>query len=187
MRWFSFRKHPQINRSFKNFHSRLDHLVIFEDRHVIVANKPSGILSQQAQKGENTMIELLKSYIKLREKRDGDVFVAAINRLDRFTSGINLFARTSKGAKRLCEEFRCRYVKKKYICIVEGVTPSNQTLSHYLSNTRNQHQSLLRTNCSDKPETEYSEAKLIFTTIGNFSMKNKKLSLLEVILETGLL
>ena len=78
--------------------------VLYEDNHVIVAYKPAGILSQADNTGDKDMLTLVKEYIKRKYNKEGNVFLGLVHRLDRMTSGVMVFARTSKAAMRLSEE-----------------------------------------------------------------------------------
>lgn len=96
--------------------------VIFEDRHLIVINKPYDKLCQEDQaSGSSNVLDYLKSYIKTRDNKPGNVYLSMVHRLDKPTSGLVLFAKTSKAKSRLDAQFRDRVITKKYIAIVEGI------------------------------------------------------------------
>ena len=80
--------------------------VLYEDNHVIVAYKPAGILSQADNTGDKDMLTLVKEYIKRKYNKEGNVFLGLVHRLDRMTSGVMVFARTSKAAMRLSEDIK---------------------------------------------------------------------------------
>lgn len=94
--------------------------VLYEDNHLIAVVKPSGVLSQGDKTGDPSMLEAVKEYLKEKYKKPGNVFVGLLHRLDRPVSGIMLFAKTSKGASRLSEQFRNREVLKIYHTLVCG-------------------------------------------------------------------
>src|SRR3989338_10432173 len=94
--------------------------VLYEDNHIIAVVKPAGILSQEDKTGDVNMIDEVKRYLKEKYKKPGNVFLGLLHRLDRPVSGIMLFAKTSKGASRLSEQFRNREVKKMYHALVVG-------------------------------------------------------------------
>ena len=75
--------------------------VLYEDNHVIVCYKPAGVLSQADNTGDIDMLTLVREYIRKRYNKQGNVFVGLVHRLDRMTSGVMVFAKTSKGAMRL--------------------------------------------------------------------------------------
>ena len=94
--------------------------VLYEDNHIIAVVKPAGVLSQGDKTGDVSMLEEVKKYLKEKYKKPGNVFVGLLHRLDRPVSGIMLFAKTSKGASRLSEQFRNRKVEKTYHALVFG-------------------------------------------------------------------
>ena len=99
---------------------RMDKLkIIYEDNHIIVANKPAGLLSQGDATGRPSIYEELKLYIKKKYNKPGNVFLGLVHRLDRPVSGLMIFARTSKGAERLHAQFLKRDVEKFYIALTE--------------------------------------------------------------------
>lgn len=93
--------------------------ILYEDNHIIVVNKPAGLLSQGDSTGRPSIYEELKQYIKLKYNKPGDAFLGLVHRLDRPVSGLMVFARTSKGAKRLHAEFMKQNIEKFYITITE--------------------------------------------------------------------
>lgn len=93
--------------------------IIYEDNHIIVACKPAGILSQGDISGDVSMLEILKSHIKKKYGKPGDVFIGLVHRLDRQVSGLMVFARTSKAASRLHAEITSGRMDKYYIAVAE--------------------------------------------------------------------
>lgn len=94
--------------------------ILFEDNHCLAVNKPSGIGSAHFQGRDETMDRLVKHYLKQKHQKPGNVFLGVVQRLDKAVSGVLLFARTSKGAARLAEQFREGTVEKVYWAVVEG-------------------------------------------------------------------
>ena len=94
--------------------------ILYEDNHIIAVYKPSGVLAQGDETGEESLLDLVKKYIKEKRKKPGNVFLGLIHRLDRPVSGIIIFAKTSKGASRLSEQFRNHEVEKTYHAVVSG-------------------------------------------------------------------
>ena len=110
--------------------------VLFEDNHLIVANKRVGDIVQGDQTGDKPLSEVVKEYLKHKYNKPGAVYLGVVHRLDRPTSGIVLFAKTSKALTRLNELFKNRETKKTYWAVVKNHPPKNEdTLTHYL--TRN--------------------------------------------------
>ncbi len=94
--------------------------VLYEDNHIIVVFKPAGILSQKDKSGDDDMLTIIKSFLKEKYKKSGNVYLGLVHRLDRPVSGIMVFAKTSKAASRLSEQIRNNKIHKKYRAIVHG-------------------------------------------------------------------
>lgn len=94
--------------------------VLYEDNHIIVVLKPSGILSQEDNTKDDDMLSLVKQYIKTKYNKPGNVYLGLVHRLDRMTSGIMVFGKTSKASSRLSESIRNHMFTKKYYAIVKG-------------------------------------------------------------------
>lgn len=110
--------------------------VLHEDNHIIVVNKRVGDIVQGDQTGDLPLSEIVKEYLKQKYNKPGAVFLGVVHRLDRPTSGIVVFARTSKALSRLNELFKNRETQKTYWAVVKNQPPSESgTLVHYL--TRN--------------------------------------------------
>ncbi|MCE9604997.1 MAG: RluA family pseudouridine synthase [Planctomycetia bacterium] len=98
-------------------------VVLYEDNHLLVIDKPVGLTTQGALPNEPSAVEWARDYLKRKYAKPGNVFIGVVSRLDRDVSGVLVLARTSKGAARLNEQFRERSVKKTYWAVVEGSTP----------------------------------------------------------------
>jgi 23S rRNA pseudouridine1911/1915/1917 synthase len=94
--------------------------ILFEDNHCLAIAKPSGSLSTHYEGREETLHRIVKRYLKEKYQKPGNVFLGVVHRLDRPVSGVLLFARTSKAAARLAEQFRQGSVEKTYWAVVEG-------------------------------------------------------------------
>ncbi len=94
--------------------------VLYEDNHCLAVAKPAGCLSTHYQGGEETLDRAVKAYLKDKYKKPGNVYLGIVHRLDKFVSGVLLFARTSKAAARLSLQFREGSIEKVYWAIVEG-------------------------------------------------------------------
>jgi 23S rRNA pseudouridine1911/1915/1917 synthase len=97
--------------------------ILHEDNHCLAVNKPAGVLTQGDATGAPSLIEAVRADLKVRYHKPGNVFVGLVHRLDRPTSGVVLFARTSKAAARLSAQFRAGSIEKVYWAFVEGVCP----------------------------------------------------------------
>ncbi|MEG2351445.1 MAG: RluA family pseudouridine synthase [Bacilli bacterium] len=110
-----------------------DLVVIYEDNHIIVVVKPENVLSQSDSSGDIDLLTMVKSYIKEKHNKPGNVYVGLIHRLDRPVGGIMVFAKTSKAAKRLNEQIKNGNFKKTYVLICEGhIENKADTLINYL-------------------------------------------------------
>lgn len=94
--------------------------IIYEDNHILVLTKPIGILTQSDRKNSTNLFDQIKAYLK-KAKNKSNPYLAIVHRLDRNTGGIIIFAKTSKAAKRLSEQFKNHKVKKKYIAITNRI------------------------------------------------------------------
>jgi len=108
--------------------------IIYEDNHLLVVNKPSGILVQGDITKRITLLELAKKYIKIKYNKKGEVFLAIVHRLDRPVSGVVIFGRNSKSASRLSQFFRERKVEKIYLALCHGILKEKEgVLKDYLT------------------------------------------------------
>ena len=107
--------------------------VLYEDNHLIAVNKKAGEIVQADKTGDLPLSEVVKSYIKKKYKKPGKVFLGTIHRLDRPTSGVVLFARTSKSLVRMNIQFKNREVKKTYWAIVNKIPPKSSGILINLS------------------------------------------------------
>jgi len=119
--------------------------ILYEDNHLIAVEKPAGIITQRDSTGRTALIDLVKEYVREKYAKPGEVFLGAVHRLDRTVSGPVLFARTSKAAGRLFDEFKYRRVMKLYAALVHnpsclvaasGLHPVWRTLTHHLERRR---------------------------------------------------
>ena len=94
--------------------------ILYEDNHILVVVKPHNMPSQKDASNDEDMLSKLKAHIKEKYNKPGNVFLGLVHRLDRPTSGIMVFARTSKAAERLSKDFANRNVFKEYTALVEG-------------------------------------------------------------------
>ena len=94
--------------------------VLYEDNHIIVVIKPYNVLSQGDSTGDISIMDMVKSYIKEKYHKPGNVYLGLVHRLDRPVGGIMVFARSSKAAARLTKAFNEHKITKKYLAIVHG-------------------------------------------------------------------
>lgn len=160
-----------------NFRS-IEKRILYEDNHLFVINKNSGELVQGDKTGDVPLIENIKQFIKVRDKKPGNVYLGLIHRLDRPTSGVLIFAKTSKALSRMNEMFKTRDVEKLYWAIVEGkVEQKFERLEHYLR--KNQKKNLVTV--FTHPTKDAKKAILEYKVLGELD----NYTLLEVDLYTG--
>ena len=153
--------------------------VLYEDNHIIAVNKTCNEIVQGDKTGDTPLSEIVKAYIKDKYNKPGEVFLGVTHRLDRPTSGVVLFARTSKALTRLNEMFKSHeQIRKTYWAIVQGAPKVPEArLENYL--TRNE-----QLNKSFIAKSGAKEAKLAILTYRTL-VKGDHYTLLEIHLETG--
>jgi 23S rRNA pseudouridine1911/1915/1917 synthase len=115
--------------------------VIYEDNHILVVNKPAGLLVQGDQTGDESLVDIAKRYIKDKYQKPGNVFLGLVHRLDRPTTGVIVLARTSKALTRLNQQFKDRLTKKVYRAVVSGSPEPKARLEHFLKKNSSQNKS----------------------------------------------
>lgn len=158
--------------------SNVDLDILFEDNHLIIVNKRSGEIVQGDKTGDEPMSEKVKRYIKQKYNKPGDVFIGTPHRIDRPTSGIVIFAKTSKALMRLNKMFQDKEIQKTYWAIVKN-SPKNKEgkLVHYLKKNEAKNKSFAQ-------ETMFQGAKvaeLTYKVIFDFD----NYFLLEILPKTG--
>lgn len=114
--------------------------ILYEDNHCLAIAKPAGCLSTHYEGKEETLDRAVKAYLKEKHQKKGNVFLGIVHRLDRLVSGVLLFARTSKSAARLAEQFRSGTIEKIYWAIVEGdLNKQAGTLEDWLKKDEDEH------------------------------------------------
>jgi len=152
--------------------------VLYEDNHSIAVFKPAGVLVQGDIGGEKCLMDDVKEYLKKKYHKPGNVFLGLLHRLDRPVSGIVLFAKTSKGASRLSEQFRNHTVEKIYQAKVFGRPKKDRgTLINYL--VKNEEKNFVKV--FDKEVASSQRAELDYEVLES----NGKNSILKIILKTG--
>ncbi|MEX0772333.1 MAG: RluA family pseudouridine synthase [Balneolales bacterium] len=106
--------------------------VIYEDNHLLVVDKPVNMPSQRDESNDLDLQSRLKTYLKEKHDKPGNVFLALVQRLDRPVSGVMVLARTSKAASRLSDQIRDRTFSKRYQAVVIGKCPAKGTLVDHL-------------------------------------------------------
>lgn len=152
--------------------------VLHEDNHIIVINKRVGDIVQGDKTGDKPLSEVVKEYIKDKYNKPGEVFLGVIHRLDRPTTGIVIFARTTKALTRMNALFSNRETRKTYWAIVKNKPENSEdNLVHYLK--RNEKNNTSKAHTKEVPESKI--ASLDYTIIA--SLQNYYA--LEINLHTG--
>jgi len=160
-------------------HSTKENLqILFEDNHIIIVNKRAGDITQGDKTGDKPLSEVVKEYIKDKYNKPGNVYLGVVHRLDRPTSGIIIFAKTSKSLERLNKMLRDKTIHKTYWAVVKSCpNKEKDTLINFLKkNPKNNKSSVYNKEIKDS-----KKAILHYTVI----KKLENYSLLEVDLETG--
>ncbi|WP_289644670.1 RluA family pseudouridine synthase [Maribacter aestuarii] len=151
--------------------------VLFEDNHLIIINKRPGDIVQGDKTGDTPLSEVVKEYLKVKYQKPGNVYLGVVHRLDRPTSGIVLFARTSKALPRLNKLFAEKEAEKTYWAIVKNINKEEDTLIHWLKRNPKQNKSYAHIN--EVPDSK--KAILGYRTL----KKLDRYFLLEIDLKTG--
>ena len=107
--------------------------ILYEDNHLVVVNKPFGILTHGDRTGDPSMEDHVSQYIKEKYKKPGNVYCKSVHRLDRPVSGVLMFAKTSKGHERMAKQFKDRHVRKHYWALTHHViAPEEGEVRQYL-------------------------------------------------------
>lgn len=152
--------------------------VIYEDNHIIAVNKRAGDIVQGDKTGDLPLSEVVKEYIAKKYKKPGAVYLGVVHRLDRPTSGVVVFARTSKALARLNKLFSDRKTQKTYWAIVKNTPPAQQErLIHFLKRNTKQNKSYAHIK-------EVPDSKKAILTYSIFKQLDRYIAL-EIALETG--
>ena len=159
--------------------SNIDNLIVlYEDNHIIAVNKRVGDIVQGDKTGDNPLSEIVKSFLKKKYKKPNNVFLGVVHRIDRPTSGVVIFAKTSKSLKRLNNMIRISEIEKFYWAITKNKPEKrNDTLVHWLKKNPKNNKST-----HFKKETENSKKAILHYKI---IKELKNYYLLELLLETG--
>ena len=162
----------------QNSNSNIASQIIYEDNHLLVINKKVGQLVQGDKTGDESLLDSIKNFIKIRDNKPGNVFLGLVHRIDRPTSGLVIYAKTSKSLSRLTQMVKNHEIKKTYWAVVaKEMIPQTQRLVHYLKKNEKNNKAIIFT----KPTEDAKEAILTYNIIKALD----NYLLLEVDLETG--
>ena len=152
--------------------------VLFEDNHIIIVNKRAGDITQGDKTGDKPLSDVVKEYVKDKYNKPGLVFIGTVHRLDRPTSGIVIFARTSKALERLNKMLRDKVIHKTYWALVKNPPKKTiDTLINFLKKDTKKNKSFVY-----KKEIEGSKKAILHY---NIVKKLENYFLIEIDLETG--
>jgi len=160
-------------------HSTKENLqILFEDNHIIIVNKRAGDITQGDKTGDKPLSEVVKEYIKHKYNKPGNVYLGVVHRLDRPTSGIIIFARTSKSLERLNKMLRDKTINKTYWAVVKNHPKKEKdTLINFLKKNPKNNKST-----AFSKEIDGSKKAILHYAV---LKKLDNYSLLEIDLETG--
>ena len=152
--------------------------VIHEDNHLIIINKRVGDIVQGDKTGDKPLSEVVKEYLKIKYNKPGEVFLGVVHRLDRPTTGIVVFAKTSKALTRMNELFSSRATQKTYWAVVKNKPlKSEDNLVHYIK--RNEKNNTSKANIKEVNDSKIASLDYkIITSLNNYFI-------LEINLHTG--
>lgn len=152
--------------------------IVFEDNHLLVINKKAGQLVQGDKTGDLSLLDLIKNFIKVRDQKPGNVFLGLVHRIDRPTSGLVIYAKTSKALSRLTQMVKNRQIKKTYWAVVPKTEiPKKQRLINYLQKNEKNNKATVFPKATEGAKEAILNYEII-KILDNFQ-------LLEVDLETG--
>ncbi len=156
----------------------MEEQIIYEDNHLLVINKKVGQLVQGDKTGDESLLESIKNHIKKRDDKPGNVFLGLVHRIDRPTSGLVIYAKTSKALSRLTQMVKNREIKKTYWAVVpKEPLPQSQRLVHYLKKNEKNNKAIIFPKLTEGAK----EAILTYHIIQSLD----HYMLLEIDLETG--
>lgn len=152
--------------------------VIYEDNHLIIINKRIGDIVQGDKTNDKPLSKIVKEYIAEKYNKKGNVFIGVVHRLDRPTSGIIIFARTSKALSRLNKMLKEKSIKKTYLAIVKN-TPIKKTatLIHFLRKNQKNNKAIIFSR-----DTENTKKAILHYSV---IQQLERYAILKIDLETG--
>ncbi len=154
--------------------------IIYEDNHLLIVEKPINMPVQEDASGDLDLLSALKAFIKERDHKPGNVYLALLHRLDRPVGGVMAFGKTSKAASRLSDDFRRHKVKRDYLAVVQdqNLTLKNQeTWTDYLYKNRQKN----KVSVVNKADKRGKKAVLDYQLLE----QRKQVALVRVRLHTG--
>ncbi len=158
--------------------------VLYEDNHILIAEKPVGMLSQEDATGDVDLLSIMKEYLRVKYNKPGDAWLGLVHRIDRPVSGLVAFAKTSKAASRLSEQMRQHTFIRKYEAVTHGkIQPQNAVWKDHISKSKIKGKYIADTNLDSRYADKYHSCELSYQ-VKDYDAKNK-ITLVEVELKTG--
>lgn len=152
--------------------------IVYEDNHIVIVNKEAGEIVQGDKTGDTPLSEIIKSYLKEKHNKPGNVFCGVVHRIDRPVSGLVIFAKTSKALERLNKMLREGEIHKTYWALVEGkLEKEKDVLENYLVSDGRLNKTFIST--SNNPQAKKSILSYKTVAVGD------RYTLLEINLMTG--
>ncbi len=162
----------------KDFLKKTEQNILFEDNHLLIVNKAPSEIVQGDKTGDEPLVETLKRFLKEKYNKPGNVFLGVVHRLDRPTSGVVIFAKTSKALTRLNDMLQKHQIQKTYWAVVKNQPPHQEEhLTHYLVRKPEKNKSF----AYNREAKNSKKAELIYKQIGS----SDNYHLLEIKLLTG--
>ncbi len=162
----------------RSFIENIEQRILFEDNHLLIFNKAASEIVQGDKTGDEPLSDMLKRFLKQKYNKPGNVFLGVVHRLDRPTSGIVIFAKTSKALSRLNQMLQKHEIHKTYWAVT-AKKPKNTEghLTHYLTRDTRKNKSF----ANNKSTPNSKKAELIYTQLAT----SERYCLLEIKLLTG--
>lgn len=158
--------------------SNIRERILYEDNHLIIVNKIAGEIVQGDKTGDEPLLEVVRTYIKDKYQKPGNVFCGLVHRIDRPVSGAVIFAKTSKGLERMNALVKDRNIRKIYWAIVEGhLEKESDTLVHFLR----KNEKLNKSFCVSETDKDAQKATLSYHVLKHLD----NYTLVEVELYSG--
>lgn len=153
---------------------KLSYQIIYEDNHLLIIDKPAGVLVQGDNTGDFSVVDLYKRYLRDTYKKTGNIFLGLVHRIDRPVSGLIVLAKTSKALERMTRLFQQREVSKTYWAMVKNRPPEEAlTLTHWLF--KDHRKNLVRIHKSDKKGAKKATLKYcLLGRIGDYYLLEVK-------------
>ncbi|HMO13572.1 MAG TPA: RluA family pseudouridine synthase [Pirellulaceae bacterium] len=154
--------------------------VVYEDNHLIVLDKPPMLATMGVSGNEKSLLTLAKDYIRQKYAKPGNVYLGVVSRLDSHSRGLVVFARTSKAAARLTEQFKAGTVAKRYLAIVSAEVADHGSWQDFLVKD----EKLQRVVIASQGHPHHAQAKLARLEFTSLAARHN-VRLVDIRLETG--